>query len=659
MHESPPHPSPRESAGSGAVPALDPNATAAQREAHWYAHVYQGDRTPQLTLRALLIGAVIGTFMAAANLYTTLKLGWSFGVAVTAVVLSYVMWNAMRILSGGRLTQLSILENNCMASCASAAGYSTGSTVGVAFAALLLLQGHHQPPLLLGAYVLFTAGLGVFLAIPLKRQMINHEQLPFPTGTAAAETLRSLYSAGAEAMHKAYSLVAALAFSLGLGFLRTYATLVDQLVSLGKCPAWLERLRAWCVVPESIAFSGFLNPLARGSLAGLAFEPSVLLMGAGMLMGARVSLSMLAGSLLLYYVVAPAMLAHDLAQTGVAGYVPAFRLRSDGSFNPVSWALWGGTSLMVMSSLTALALDWRTIARAFTGLRASRTAGSGRKSVEDIEVPVSWLILGGIPFALGTMLVLWIAFQVALPLGLIAVLLTGVVALVSCRATGETDTTPVGPMGKITQLLFAVLPGAAGNTAINLVTAGASASAGMSAADLLTDLKSGYLLGANPRRQFLAQFTGIFVGTLAIIPAWYLMVPTKERLEAFNPPAANMWKAVADLLTQGFSALPTTTPTLMAIGACLGIALPLAQRFLPALRPFLPSAMGLGFSWAFVFQNSLSFAIGGVLVWTWSRWRSRQADLFSTPVASGFIAGESLIAAAIAIACTLAGLAFS
>jgi uncharacterized oligopeptide transporter (OPT) family protein len=252
--------------------------------------------------------------------------------------------------------------------------------------------------------------------------------------------------------------------------------------------------------------------------------------------------------------------------------------------------------------------------------------------------------------------VLNLAFQVSLPLGLVAVLLTTVVSLVCCRATGETDTTPTGAMGKVTQLLFAVLPGAAGNATINLMSAGATSSAGMGSADLLTDLKSGYLLGANPRKQFLAQFIGVFVGTLAILPAWYLMVPTRERLEAFNPPATNMWKAVADLLTQGIHMLPRTAVWLIVAGSLVGILLPVLEKLFPRLRPYLPSAMGLGLSWVVVFQNSLSFALGASLVWLWSRWSPRRSESYSVPIASGFIAGESLIAAAIAIACTLVGL---
>jgi uncharacterized oligopeptide transporter (OPT) family protein len=266
------------------------------------------------------------------------------------------------------------------------------------------------------------------------------------------------------------------------------------------------------------------------------------------------------------------------------------------------------------------------------------------------------LVAGLVPITIGMVLVQYLAFHVSVPLGLIAVAFSFLIALVSCRATGETDTTPVGPMGKVTQLLYAVLPGAKGITSINLMAAGVTAAAGTAAAHLLTDLKSGFVLGANPRKQFQAQFVGIFFGTLAIVPAWYAMVPNKQALEAFNPPATYMWKAVADLLTQGIRMLPTTAIWAMVIGALVGVALPLAAKLFPRAEPWLPSAMGLGLSWVMVFQNSLSFAIGAVLVAVWTKLNKKNSDLYSIPIASGMIAGESLVAALIAIACTAVGL---
>jgi uncharacterized oligopeptide transporter (OPT) family protein len=456
-------------------------------------------------------------------------------------------------------------------------------------------------------------------------------------------------------MKKAHALLVALVAGGLVGLLRTYGTLAEELRHTGRPQVWLEKLQSLLYIPEAVNFPQWLNPIPRGQMTGLAFEPSVLLIGAGMITGLRVSLSMLLGSALLYFVIAPQLVVMDLTHFHVAGYVPSFTPKPTGDFNPTRWALWGGTSIMVFSSLTTVALQWRTIARAFTLFKKTeRPAHSA--AMDAIEVPASWLIAGLIPITIGMVLVQYLAFHVSIVLGLIAVALSFVLSLVCCRATGETDTTPIGAMGKVTQLLYAALPGARGIASINLMAAGVTASAGGAAADLLTDLKSGYILGANPRKQFIAQFVGIFFGLVAVVPAWFAMVPNKQALEAFNPPATYMWKAVADLLTQGLHMLPVTALWAIVIGALVGVALPVAGKLFPKAHPYLPSAMGLGLSWVMVFENSLSFAIGAVLVAAWSRLSKKGSDLYYVPVASGLIAGESLIAALIAIACTVVGL---
>src|SRR5581483_4435787 len=103
-------------------------------------------------------------------------------------------------------SKLTILENNCMQSTASSAGYSTGGTLVSAFAAYLMLNGQLLPLSLMFAWVFFLAVLGVTMAIPMKRQMINIEQLRFPSGIAAAETLRALHSHGAKGLRAARAL---------------------------------------------------------------------------------------------------------------------------------------------------------------------------------------------------------------------------------------------------------------------------------------------------------------------------------------------------------------------------------------------------------------------------------------------------------------------
>ena len=104
--------------GTGEVSTIEPPAsgpelairgfkgTPEEIERQWFEKVYtgRGDSLKQLTLRAVVMGGLLGMLMSLSNLYTTLKLGWLFGVAITACVLSYVIWNALRGVSGGRLS---------------------------------------------------------------------------------------------------------------------------------------------------------------------------------------------------------------------------------------------------------------------------------------------------------------------------------------------------------------------------------------------------------------------------------------------------------------------------------------------------------------------------------------------------------------------------
>ncbi len=664
------------SSASSEIPALPPDATPEQKDQHWLRHVYQGDDMPQLTLRAVLTGGLIGMAMCCAHLYTVLAIGWSFGVAITACVMSYVIWNVLRAVSGRRLSPMSILENNCMQSTASAAGYSTGSTLATCFGALLLLTAvpaggsgadvktwQEQPILLVGLFTFLTGSLGVFLAIPMKRQMINHEQLPFPSGVAAATTLRSLYSHGLEALRKAYSLVAALFFAMLWGVLRTDPHTAGK-ISLGPGRSfqdlfdWFQARLVPVQMPEQIPAAGFYK-LHDKSLYKFAFEPSFLLIAAGMIVGLRVSLSMLAGSALLYLVVTPAIIDMDRAGLAAAAdpskYVISIPVSPSGTTYRVTyWALWGGTAVMVCASLTALALQWKTVARSF---RIFKDAAPSAEDValQRVEVPNSWLIAGVIPISIALIALLYFAYDINPLFGLLAVAMAFVLSMVAARSTGETDTTPTGAMGKVMQLLFAGL--SPGNVPHNLISAGAAANSASACSDLLTDLKSGYVLGANPRRQFLAQFVGVFFGTAAILPCWYLMVPDRDALDKFPAPATRQWQAVAEILTKGVDQLPSSAILAICIGAGIGIALPIIERRVPArVRPYMPSAMGLGLSWVIPFSNALSFALGALIVWLWGRVHSTSKESFYIPIASGLIAGESLAAGMIAMLATAFGL---
>src|ERR1700739_1102546 len=138
------------------LPVAAFTGTPEEIERQWYEQVYRGhgDSMAQLTLRAVLMGACLGGVLSLTNLYIGLKAGWGFGVAITASILSYAIWAALH-RAGIARTPMTILENNCMQSTASAAGYSTGGTLISAFAAYMLIDRQSMSVPLMLAWVVF------------------------------------------------------------------------------------------------------------------------------------------------------------------------------------------------------------------------------------------------------------------------------------------------------------------------------------------------------------------------------------------------------------------------------------------------------------------------------------------------------------------------
>ncbi len=610
---------------------IDPEGkTPEQIELEWFDRYYDGD-TPQLTARAVLIGMILGSVMSLSNLYVGLKTGWGLGIAITACILSFSIGAALQKI-GLLRTNLSILENNCMQSTASSAGYSTGSTMVGAISALLMIRGEHLPFWTLLIWTIFLAILGVVVAIPMKRQMINIEQLKFPSGLAAAQTLRSLYLKGRETSNQAR----------GLGV----AGLLGALVAFARNNtfAWYPKILKIPIVVD-----------IPGAIAGqklvawtISWDMSLIMIGAGAIIGIRVAWSMFLGGLLNYGYLAPIMYERGvIKELGYQGIV--------------SWSLWGGTAMMLTSGLLTFAFQWQTIGRSFSGIskilvgRTRRYTDRKLEALREIEVPDTWFLLGTAVATVGVVCIQVISFSIHWWMGILSVLMTFFLSLVACRATGETDITPIGAMGKITQLFYGVI--APANITTNLMTACVTSGAAASSADLLTDLKSGYLLGANPRKQFLAQFFGIFVGAAVIVPAFYVIVPSPSVLgtEQFPAPAAQVWKAVAELLAQGLSTLDITERWALAIGGLVGIMIPLFERLLPnRFRPFVPSAMGLGLAFVIPFWNTLSMFAGALTAWVIEKKAKEVSAGYTVPVASGMIAGESLMGVLMALFGTLA-----
>lgn len=602
-----------------------PGKTPEEIESFWLREVYQGDDMKQFTLRSTLMGAVIGCIMCLSNLYVGLKTGWGLGVVITACILSYAMYGALvRVAPSIFGKQLSILENNAMASTASAAGYSTGGTMVSATSAYLLITHHHIHWHILLPWTFFLSALGVFFAIPMKRQMVNIEQLKFPTGTAAAVTLRSLYATGKEA--------AVQARALGISGL------------VGGAVAWFRDGMAALSLPAIPAAIPIPGRVMGVPLTGLTiqFDNSLIMIAAGAIMGMRVAISLLIGAVVCWGVLAPWVythyhheVIHDLGYRGI-----------------VSWTVWTGVSIMVTSALLQFAMSGKTILRALSGL-TSIFSGGARKTDDPmarIEVPTSWFAGGFVIMSIGAIVTAKWGFHIPVVYSIIAILMSFVLCLVACRATGETDTTPIGALGKITQLTYGVL--IPQNMIANLMTASITGNTATSSADLLTDLKSGYLLGANPRKQFLAQFVGCIVGTLIIVPVFYVLVPTASALggDRFPAPAAQVWEKVARLLSAGIDALHPSARWGMVIGGLVGLALPLLERMLPErAKKWVPSATGLGLAFVIPFFNSFSMFLGALLAWLLARSKPAVAERFVIPVSSGLIAGESILGIVVAL----------
>ena len=656
---------------------MSPEEVVSLDEDEWYAKAYRGEKVPQLTVRAVLMGTALGFLLSFTNVYIGLKTGWFLGVALTACILSYAVWSTLRGL-GLAKSEMTILENNCMQSTASAAGYSTGNAVISAIPAMLLLsvtadnpKGVHLAWPLLSLWVLFLASLGVVLAIPMKRNMINREKLTFPSGTAAAVTLQGLYSKGDEALKKARMLFAA-------GGISALVPLLKDLEIIKKVDEHGKPVRDALLPGQSNVFdwlggvlpAAWTNRMLHASGKSfklsdyqLKLDHSVVLVFAGMIVGMRITTWMVLGGLALVVFITPPAL--EWTWTNAAGNVVGAATRPGAAWKEIG--IWYGAPLLVASGLVSFATQWRTIVRAFSGMAGKapaqgpfREAGEREgdaeppPSPEDVEVPTKWFVGGMGVSGLGVVIVAWLSFDIPPYYGVLAVVMTFALAVVACRATGESDITPGGAMGKIMQLTYGVL--IPQNSTANLMTASISSNAALASADLLNDLKSGYLLGANPRRQFIAQALGIGTGTIATTLGYFILVPDATALTGvdgrdpqFPAPAAQQWKAVAEVFKHGLSNLHPMAQGAIKWGILTGVVLALVETYAPKRwKKWTPSSTGIGLGLILPFFYPLSMFLGALIAHVATKSNKAWAERYIVPIAAGGIAGESIVGVIVA-----------
>ena len=561
-------------------------------------------RPPELTLRSILTGLVIGAALTPCNVYAGLKIGWAFNMAIAAGLIGYGLWRSLQQLIPSR--DWGLLENNINQMIASSAASIISGGLVAPVPALTLLTGQTLVWYWLMLWVFTVSALGVVVAVGLRQQLLIREQLAFPAGIATAETMMRIHAQGGEAASRLRVLLAAAGISGALKLVN------DLIVTLPRlAPSW--KLGGTAGAPT------FAN-------LGFAFDPSLLLLGFGAIIGLRAGISILIGTIIGWGFLAGFVLEQGWAEAGEADAA---------WFEPlVTWLLWPGATLMVVSSLTSFGL-------AIAGLQRKKPLAAERAPLRGQAVAL----------AAATALVVAAAmlfFDIAFWQALLAVVLSYVLAIVAARVTGEAGITPIGAMGQITQFAYGIV--SPGNLTANLMTANITGGAAGQCADLMQDLKTGLIINANLRFQVLAQIFGVGLGSLVGVAVYLTLIPDPAGMlmtEDWPAPAVATWKAVAEVMTAGIASLPPGALAAMTVAAAFGLLLALLERMAPPrLARFLPSAPAIGLAFVIPAWNGLSLffgaAVAALLAWLAPGW----SDRHRFGLAAGLVAGESLVGVA-------------
>lgn len=565
------------------------------------------------TARSIVTGMIFGGGLSLCNIYLGLKIGWGMNMSVTAALLGFGFWAATtRAL---KLRSFGVLENNLNQTTASAAASISSAGLVAPIPALTLLTGTTLTWPQLSVWVLSVGLVGVVAAMGIRKQLLVDGGLTFPGGMATGETLKEMYAKGEEAVARVKMLL--VGGALGAA---------SKLVALLLHPPHLK-------LPITLA-SGKVS--GGYTLANLTFslEPSLLMVATGGIIGLRATLSMVLGALVAWGLLAPYGIEAAWIKPGPADPSKAWFTTS------VQWLLWPGVTLMVVGSLTSFAFSAKSFVTAFSGVK-----GGGPAAADPSDVPrrAFWTALLVVLVASTTLQVVF--FDVKPWLAILGVFLSFLLAIVAGRVSGETGVTPVGAMGKVTQLTFGVLDPS--NVASNLMSANVTGGAASQCGDLLHDLKTGQMLGSWPRHQFAAQAFGVVAGALLGSAAYLVLVPDpKNQLltEEWAAPAVATWKAVAEVFQQGISAMPTMALEAMAVAAVVAVVLSVAEKTAPkAARTWIPSPVSLGLAFTVQAYTVLSFLFGALLMTLGQKVAPTWTSRFGIVLCAGIIAGESLI----------------
>jgi putative OPT family oligopeptide transporter len=591
----------------------------------------------ELTIRGLILGALITTIFTAANVYLGLKVGLTFASSIPAAVIS------MAILSF--VKDSSILENNIVQTVASAAG--TLSAIIFVLPGLVIVGWWTGFPFWESFLICVSGGvLGVLFTIPLRRALVTTSDLPYPEGVAAAEVLKVGSGTRGETKDET-----------GEAREGLIAVILGSVASAGLA----------IITATRIAAASVGDFFRVGAMASTGYDVawSLALLGAGHLVGLSVGMAMLTGLLIAWAISVPILTSMQPASEGVslaAHTVSIWRTQ-------VRFIGAGAIAIAAIYTLARLAKP--VVGGLVTTLAASKATAVREETDRDISptwilaltaaclIIAAWLAFN---FARSTVLassalgltlvavpfVLIVGFLIAGICGYMAGLIgasnspisgVGILSIVICASTLILVVSPT-PDTRPALVAFALF-----------ITAIVFACATISN-DNLQDLKTGQLVGASPMRQQIALIVGVAAGA-SVIP-WVLNLLAKAYgfagapnvdVVAPNPlpaPQATLISSLAQGVIGG-----SLEWKMIGIGAAVGVGLILLDSALGAMKKLRipPLAVGIGI----YLPMSATFAVVvGSVVGHWYDKRARsapnpeRAERLGTLVASGLIVGESL-----------------
>jgi uncharacterized oligopeptide transporter (OPT) family protein len=570
----------------------------------------------ELTLASLAAAAVVAAIMGAAYPYMVLKLGFGPNVSIVSAFFGYLILSAVSVFARGSYDRF---QNNIVQTCGTSAA-QTAFMCGI-LATFEILRADktahftlNPTPLQTFLWLTCASLLGVVLSAPMRRHFVVDQKLPFPDGMAAAETLLVLDPPrDAPQAERSVARKAATVMLLCLVASALLMLVRDDSNLLAIVPAGWDT--------GTLTLGGARGVFVVAAM-GVGVGYSLLSLGTGMIVGFRINAWMVVGCVI-GWIATPWL----LIQSGVLHDHPT---RSQ----VLAWVLWPGLGMLVAGGMTTLGMRWRTLMRAF----ASLTEVSGE------DAPLAWIVGGVVVLAVLLCACQKLFFGMPVWLSAASILLSVPLMLVGLRALGETNWGPIGSLSNLTQAIFAGL--APGSIAGNLLPAATTGTVAVTSEGLMQDYRAGHIIGSTPRSMFIAQLLGAPIGAAALAFTYPLLVKTYGLIgdhAQLAAPGSRRTAALAQLLASGIDKLPPTALWAGLAASVLG-ALFAALEQVPSVKRWVPSPVALSLGLLLPFSSISTMFLGAVVGAIWMARHPASAGRYLIAVASGFIAGEAMLA---------------